>query len=41
MNRIVALMRENDRLRAEIAKQIKVVQPEIVKYPDFEKPIKK
>jgi hypothetical protein len=34
-------MRENDRLRAEIAKQIKVVQPEIVKYPDFEKPIKK
>ena len=41
MNRIVALMRENDRLRAELAKQIKVVQPEIVKYPDFEKPIKK
>jgi len=34
-------MRENDRLRAELAKQIEVVKPEIVKYPDFEKPIKK
>ena len=41
MNRIVALMRENDRLRAELAKQVEVVKPEIVKYPDFEKPIKK
>ena len=41
MNRIVALMRENDRLRAELAKQIPVINPEIVKYPDFEKPLKK
>jgi uncharacterized small protein (DUF1192 family) len=30
MNRIVALMRENERLTAELAKQIEVVDAEIV-----------
>ena len=30
MNRIVALMRENERLQLELAKQIEVVEPEII-----------
>lgn len=30
MNRVVALMRENERLTAELAKQIEVVEPEII-----------
>jgi hypothetical protein len=35
--RIEALVKENQRL----IKLIPVVEPEIVKYPDFEKPLKK